>query len=141
MTFPDILLPVFALVALTFALAIWMGYERNRVLFSKELRIKDIALSKENWPDQAKKVSNAYHNQYELPVLFYILVVIAMIARKADLIFVVLSWVFVISRYVHAYIHTTSNRVPRRFFVYLIGLIILIVMWVYVAIRILFGIL
>ena len=141
MTVPMILLPVFVLVALTLFLALWMGYERNRVIFSKEVKIKDIALSKEGWPDQAKKVSNSYHNQYELPVLFYILVVIAMIARKADLIFVVLSWVFVISRYVHAYIHTTSNHVPRRFLVYLVGLVTLIVLWVYVAIRILFGIL
>ena len=139
MTFVDVLLPVFVLVALTFVLAIWMGYERNRALSSKELRIKDIALSKENWPEQAKKVSNAYHNQYELPVLFYVLVAFAMITRKFDLIFVVLSWVFVISRLIHAYIHTTSNRVPRRFFVYLVGLIVLIILWVYFAIRLLFG--
>jgi hypothetical protein len=141
MTFIDVLLPVFVLVTLTFVLAIWMGYERNRALYSKELRIKDIALTKENWPDQAKKVSNAYHNQYELPVLFYVLVAFAMITRKFDLIFVVLSWVFVISRIVHAYIHTTSNRVSRRFFVYLVGLITLIILWVYFAIRLLFGIL
>jgi hypothetical protein len=140
MTVPMILLPVFVLVLLTLALAIWMGYERNRVVYSKEVRIKDIALTKENWPEQAKKVSNAYHNQYELPVLFYILVAFAMITRKADLIFVTLSWVFVISRLLHAYIHTTSNRVPRRFFLYAIGLIVLTIMWVYFAIQILAGI-
>jgi hypothetical protein len=74
-------------------------------------------------------------------VLFYVLVAFAMITRKFDLIFVVLSWVFVISRIVHAYIHTTSNRVSRRFFVYLVGLITLIILWVYFAIRLLFGIL
>jgi hypothetical protein len=140
MTVPTILLPVFVLVLLTLALAIWMGYERNKVVYSKEVRIKDIALTKENWPEQAKKVSNAYHNQYELPVLFYILVAFAMITRKADLIFVTLSWVFVISRLLHAYIHTTSNRVPRRFFVYAIGLIVLTIMWVYFAIQILAGV-
>jgi hypothetical protein len=140
MTVPTILLPVFVLVLLTLALAIWMGYERNKVVYSKEVRIKDIALTKENWPEQAKKVSNAYHNQYELPVLFYILVAFAMITRKADLIFVTLSWVFVISRLLHAYIHTTSNRVPRRFFLYAIGLIVLTIMWAYFAIQILAGI-
>lgn len=140
MTVPMILLPVFVLVAQTLLLAIWMGYERNRVILSKERKIKDIALSKENWPDQAKKVSNSYHNQYELPVLFYVLVAFAMITRKADLIFVVLSWVFVISRLVHAYIHTTSNYVPRRFFVYAFGLLVLVIMWVYFAIQILAGI-
>lgn len=140
MTVPMILLPVFVLVALTLCLATWMGYERNRVVYSREVKIKDIALTKENWPEQAKKVSNAYHNQYELPVLFYVLVAFAMITRKADLIFVVLSWAFVISRLIHAYIHTTSNRVPRRFFAYLVGLVVLTIMWVYFAIQILTGI-
>jgi hypothetical protein len=140
MTVPMILLPVFVLVALTLVLALWMGYERNRVVYSKEVRIKDIALTKEGWPDRAKQLSNAYHNQYELPVLFYILVALALITKKADLIFVVLSWVFVLSRLVHAYIHTTTNRVPRRFFAYLVGLVVLTIMWAMFAIRILTGI-
>jgi len=140
MTVPMILLPVFVLVLLTLFLALWMGYERNKVLYSKEVRIKDIALTKESWPERPKQISNAYHNQYELPVLFYVLVAFALITRKADLIFVVLSWVFVISRLVHAFIHTTSNRVPRRFFAYLVGLVVLTIMWVYFAIQILGGI-
>lgn len=140
MTVPMILLPVFVLVLLTLFLALWMGYERNRAVMSKNVRIKDVALTKENWPDQAKKVSNAYHNQYELPVLFYILVGFALLTKKADLIFVVLSWVFVISRLLHAYIHTTSNRVPRRFFIYVVGLAVLTIMWVYFAVQILTGI-
>jgi hypothetical protein len=140
MTVPMILLPVFVLIALTLLLALWMGYERNRVVYSKEVRIKDIALTKEGWPDRAKQLSNAYHNQYELPVLFYILVALALITKKADLIFVVLSWVFVLSRIVHAYIHTTTNRVPRRFFAYLVGLVVLTIMWAMFAIRILTGV-
>lgn len=140
MTVPMILLPVFVLVLLTLVLALWMGYERNRALMSKNVRMKDVALTKENWPERAKQISNAYHNQYELPVLFYVLTAFALITRKADLIFVVLAWVFVISRLVHAYIHTTSNNVPRRFFAYVVGLLVLTIMWVYFAIQILSGI-
>jgi hypothetical protein len=140
MTVPMILLPVFVLVAQIFFLALWMGYERNRAIYAKEVRIKEIALTKEPWPERAKKISNSYHNQYELPVLFFLLVAFAMITRKADLIFVVLSWVFVISRIVHMSIHTTSNNVPRRFFVYAFGLLVLIVMWIYFAIQILTGV-
>ena len=141
MLFTESLLAVFVLVTITFVLAIWMGIERNKVIYSKEVRIKDIALTKETWPARAKQISNAYHNQYELPVLFYVLVAFALITRKADLIFVVLAWVFVISRVIHAYIHTTSNHVPRRFFMYLVGLFTLIAMWIYFAIRVIFGIL
>lgn len=140
MTVPMILLPVFVLVAQIFILALWMGYERNRAIYAKEVRIKEIALTKEPWPERAKKISNSYHNQYELPVLYFVLVAFALITRKADLIFVVLSWVFVISRIVHMLIHTTSNRVPRRFFAYAFGLLVLIVMWAYFALLILTGI-
>jgi hypothetical protein len=140
MTIPMILLPVFVLVALTLALAVWMGYVRNRLVYAREVKIKDIALTKESWPARAKQLSNAYENQYELPVLFYVLVALALITKKTDLIFVVLSWVFVLSRLVHAYIHTTSNYVPRRFFAYLLGLIVLVIMWVMFALQILAGV-
>ncbi|HMN51745.1 MAG: MAPEG family protein [Xanthobacteraceae bacterium] len=140
MTVPTILLPVFVQIALMFALAMWMGYERNRALYSKEVHIRDVALTKEGWPSRAKQISNAYHNQYELPVLFFILVAFALITRKADLVFVVLSWVFVAARFLHAFIHTTSNRVPRRFFAYLVSLVTLLIMWIYFAVLILTGI-
>lgn len=140
MTIPTVLLSVFVLVALTFALAVWMGVMRNRAVYSGDLKIKDMALTKENWPPRVKQVGNAYQNQYELPVLFYVLVALALITKKADLIFVVLSWLFVLSRLVHAYIHTTSNRVPRRFYAYFFGLVVLITMWAMFAVQILLGV-
>jgi len=61
--------------------------------------------------------------------------VVALIARQADLLFVLLSWVFVISRYVHAFIHTTSNRVPRRGMIYGVGALALIALWIELAVR------
>lgn len=139
MTVPMILLPVFVLVAQIFVLSLWMGYERNRTIAAKEVRIKDIALTNETWPARARQISNAYHNQFELPVLFFMLVAFALVTKKVDLIFVVLSWVFVILRVVHMLIHATTNRVPRRFFAYVAGLLTLIVMWVYFAFQILTG--
>ncbi len=140
MTVPTILLPVFVLIALNLVVAVLLFVERNRVLYSGKLKIRDIALTKEAWPDRAKQLGNAFQNQFEYPVLFYVLVAFALITRKADLIFVVLSWVFVVSRILHAYIHITSNRVPRRFFAFIFGVLVLTVMWIYFAIQILTGI-
>jgi hypothetical protein len=57
-----------------------------------------------------------------------------LLTRKADLVFVVLSWIFVLSRLVHAYIHVTSNRVSRRFFAYS-GTVTLLIMWRIFALR------
>ncbi len=137
MTVPTILLPVFVLIALNLVVAVLLFVERNRVLYSGKLKIRDIALTKEAWPDRAKQLGNSFQNQFEYPVLFYVLVAFALITRKADLIFVVLSWVFVVSRILHAYIHITSNRVPRRFFAFIFGVLVLTVMWIYFAIQIL----
>ena len=46
-------------------------------------------------PERSQQIANCFANQFELPVLFYVLVTLAIIANKDDLLFVVLSWVFV----------------------------------------------
>jgi hypothetical protein len=63
--------------------------------------------------------------------------VLAIVARKADLLFVIMSWIFVVLRILHAYIHATSNHVPRRFYAFLVASIVLLVMWIIFAIRVL----
>ena len=137
MSIQAVLLPVFVQVALTFALLYWNGYVRVGHTRRGEVKIRDIALRQANWPERATKIGNAFHNQLEIPILFYALVAFALLTRKADLVFVVLSWVFVLSRLVHAFIHTTSNRVSRRFFAYSVGTVTLLIMWVIFAVRIL----
>ncbi len=99
--------------------------------------MKDIALGERNWPTRILQIQNSYHNQFELPVLFYVLVVLALITRKADMLFVVMSWMFVASRLVHAAIHTTSNKVPMRFQAFVVGVLFLAAMWVILGIRVL----
>lgn len=137
MTIQAVLLPVFVQVALTFALLYWSGYVRVGHTRRGEVKLRDIALRQANWPEQATKIGNSLLNQFEIPVLFYALVAFALLTRKADLAFVVLSWIFVLSRLLHAFIHTTSNRVSRRFYAYSVGTVTLLVMWVIFALRIL----
>ena len=132
-----VLLPVFVLVGLTFALMFWMGAVRTRALKSGDARIKDVALNQPNWPEYATKVGNCFSNQFEMPLLFYVLVALALPLRHADLVFVLLSWVFVVTRFAHAGIFTTSNNVQRRFMAYLSGVLVLMAMWIYFALRIL----
>lgn len=136
MSISAVLLPVFVQVALTFLLLMWMGRSRIGSIRAGDVKVRDIALGERNWPTRIQQIANSYHNQFELPVLFYALVALALITRKADLVFVVLSWVFVVSRLVHAVIHTTSNRVQQRFTVFLVGVIVLMAMWIVFALRI-----
>jgi hypothetical protein len=132
-----VLLPVFVLVGLTFALLLAMAGARRQALVNKETKIRDIALGQPNWPVRATQIGNCYRNQFELPVLFYALIALALPLRHADFLIVVLSWVFVITRLVHAGIFVTSNDLNRRSLAWFAGVLVLLVMWVYFALRIL----
>ncbi len=139
MSIAAVLLPLFVQVALTFALWLWMAYQRTTLIRSRQVHPRDIALREPNWPLHAHKVANAAHNQLEIPLLFYVLTILVIITRHADLFFVVMAWLFVIARLFHAYIHVTSNRISIRGPAFGVSLLISIIMWIVFAIRILAG--
>jgi hypothetical protein len=97
-----VLLPVFVLIGLTFALLLGMAQARTRALSSREVSFKDIALGQRAWPQRATQLGNCFANQFELPVLFYTLIALALPLRHADLFIVLMSWVFVVVRFAHA---------------------------------------
>jgi hypothetical protein len=132
-----VLLPVFVQVALTFGLLLWMAYTRRSSLSRGEIKVRDMALGQSAWPAKPQQASNCFDSQFQIPLLFYVLVVLAWITKQADLIFVVMAWIFVVSRLVHAYIHTTSNHVPTRFNAFALGVAVLLMMWIIFAVRIL----
>jgi hypothetical protein len=139
MAIPFILLPLFVEVLLTFGLMFGMMYYRTSSLGRGETRFQDIALREPNWPVRATQFAYAFSNQFELPVLFYVLTILSIITRHADLVFVVLAWIFVIFRVLQAYVHVTNNNVRWRGGYYGIGALVLVVMWVIFIVRILLG--
>lgn len=126
----DLLCPLFFEVALTFILLFSMGYARYRAVSSGDVRVRDIALRQQNWTERPTKIANAFHNQLETPILFYLLVVLALITSKSTDMLVILAWVYVALRFVHAFIHVTYNKVLHRFIVFVASVIILAIMWV-----------
>jgi hypothetical protein len=139
MSIRAILLPLFVEVALTFGLVGWLAVLRVTALRRGTVDPARIALREPIWPVRTLQIGNAASNQFELPVLFYVLTILEILTRHADLLFVVLAWVFVLSRLAHAYEHTTSNVVQRRGPLYGLGLAILLIAWAIFAVRILLG--
>ena len=132
-----VLLPVFVLIGLTFFLLIWMAGARRNALVGGQTRIRDIALGQPNWPERSTQIANCFANQFEIPLLFYILIAIALPLRRTDLVIVLLSWVFVVTRFVHAGIFVTSNDLNRRSLAWFAGVLVVFAMWVYFALKIL----
>ncbi|CAH1674266.1 MAPEG family protein [Chelatococcus asaccharovorans] len=137
MTVPMVLLPVFVLVALAFALLLSLAPIRAAALRSGKVDVAAVALDDRQWHGRARQFGNAFKNQFEVPVLFYALVAFALITRQADFLFVVMSWIFVATRLVHAFIHVTSNNVRVRGPAFGFGVMVLVVMWIIFAVRIL----
>jgi hypothetical protein len=135
----QVLAPVFAQVALTFGLMLWMGRLRVSAIRSGAIRPGDIALGQPNWPQQATQVGNSYRSQFELPVLFYLVSLLSLFTARASATLVVLAWLFVATRLLHALIHVTTNNVPRRYFAFLAGALVLMLMWIVYFFDLYFG--
>ena len=127
---------MFFQVLLVLLLALLMG--RRRFVSVKDNAVRTEALIGDDnaWPKPPRLAANAFKNQFEFPVLFYLLTVLVLITKTADYLFVLLAWIFVVSRYIHAGIHVTSNRMPYRFYAFIVGVVILTVMWIVFIIRI-----
>ncbi|HKQ94115.1 MAG TPA: MAPEG family protein [Aestuariivirgaceae bacterium] len=134
-----LLLPVFAHVAMILASVFWLGFSRVAAVRRGDVKVKDIALDSENWPDELRKRANNYRNQFELPVLFYALVAFVLAMNLAGPVELILAWIFVLTRFVHSYIHTGTNYVRHRFYAFASSAFTLTLMWAWFAVRVLAG--
>ena len=140
MSLQAVLLPLFVEVILTFVLMLRMGALRRADYGSGAVQADDIALREPRWPQRTTQAANAYANQFELPVLFYVLTILAWDTRHAGIVFVVLAWIFVVFRVLQAYIHVTSNVVRYRGLFFSIAAVVLMIMWALYIIEVLTGV-
>lgn len=125
-----ILYPTFALVVLTFAVALRLGQLRFAAVKRGDVNPRYYELNRGGkLPDYLIKVSQNYDNLLELPILFYALVALLLASGQVELTQVILAWVFVALRYLHSYIHITSNNLKHRMRAFLLGGVVLMVMW------------
>jgi hypothetical protein len=129
MTPQEILLPLFAEVILTFLLLFWLAPLRARDFDAGVARPNNVSLREPNWSPRTLQVGYAFSNQFELPVLFYVLTILEYVTHNAGVVFVVLAWVFVLFRYLQAFVHVTSNAIRVRGAFFAVSAIALAVMW------------
>lgn len=125
-----ILWPVLAQVFLTLSLFVLLGMKKASTVKAGEVDRKQAAIDNRAWPEAVVKVSNNIANQFEVPVLFYLLCMLLYGINAVGVVTLVLAWVFVLSRCAHAYVHIGSNYVPMRLRLFLLGCFTLIAMLV-----------
>jgi hypothetical protein len=131
-----ILLPTFALVALVYIVWITMfvqrfGHMRKRPPTDADLATGEAAM---RYFSPVEMPANNFRNLFEMPVLYFGLVPLLLIADAANIVQVTLAWVFVALRAVHSYIHIGPKKVPLRAAIYGLSCLVLAVMWVGFAI-------
>jgi hypothetical protein len=139
MSITAILAPLFVQVLLTLALGFGLAGLRGPLLVRGKVKPEDVSLRQPNWPPRALQFGYAFQNQFEVPVLFYVLTILALATKHADVVFVTLSWIFVLSRLIHALVHVSSNNLRARGGFFGIGVLVLTIMWLIFMIRIMFG--
>jgi hypothetical protein len=122
--------PVLAQVFMTLAMFVFLGARKARAVKTGQVNRRQAALDSRVWPEDVVQVSNNIANQFEVPVLFYVLCLVLDSIHAAGTIAVVLAWLFVASRYAHAYVHVGSNYVPVRMRLFIFGCLVLLAMLV-----------
>lgn len=135
MFFKPMLLPMLAMVALTFVVWVYMYLTRMA-----EINRKRIHPQKLQQREQANALltdsagpANNLKNLFELPILFYVAVLLTLILLIQDPWLVALAWAYVLFRVVHSFIQCTYNNVMHRFTVYSASCIVLFLLWTQLA--------
>ena len=118
-----IFLPFFAMIVLTFLVWVYMYARRIPFIVSNKLtpeQLTPIAFLKLA-PPSVSNPSDNLRNLFELPVLFYAVVLYLYVTGTVDDSHVFAAWVFVVFRVLHSVVHCTINIVLLRFWLYVIS--------------------
>lgn len=122
MTQNEVFGPFFATIFLTLLVWVYMYIRRIGFITSQKIRPQDLAepeLLVHTWPPGVSNPSDNLKNLFEIPVLFYVLVLYLFITKQVDAIYVNAAWVFVVFRVLHSIVHCTFNLIMLRFYLYL----------------------
>lgn len=140
MTGYEMFWPMVAHAVLVFILYALLGWRRRTLV--KAGRIQPVQFRENhaaNEPAESLVVRNSIANQFELPLLFHACCIVLYVTQADNLPAVILAWIFVATRYAHAFVHVTSNNLRYRSPLFAAGFLVLAGMWVWLGIWLAFS--
>ena len=125
--------PMVAHAALVFFLYLLLSIKRAQAVKAGSIDAGDFRENRQE-PPESLLINNNIKNQFELPVLFHAACLALYVSTADNIGTVALSWVFVLSRYLHSYIHLTSNRLRYRRPAFMLGFFSLIALWLWLVV-------
>lgn len=114
--------PFFGTIFLTFLVWVYMYVRRIRFILSLKISAKDLTTPgklAQISPPEVSNPSDNLKNLFEIPVLFYALLLYLYVTKQVDVVYVNAGWIFVVFRLLHSIVHCTFNFVMLRFYLYL----------------------
>jgi len=124
--------PMIVQAFLTLAIYVVMFSRRKAAVRSGEARMTDFRVPSAE-PDRSATAVRAVANQYELPVLFYVVCLSLYVTNGAHWLAVILAWIFAVSRILHAVVHLGSNDLRLRMPTFVAGFIAVVLLWLILA--------
>jgi hypothetical protein len=129
--------PSLALILWIFIVLGIMFLRRKSAFDSNQVRIADVAVSNERYPEPARLAAANFSNQFETPLIFFALIMLAMEVGATNYTMAALAWAYVATRMVHTLVHVGSNDLRIRATVFAAGVAVLFCMWVGVVLAVL----
>jgi hypothetical protein len=124
MTQNTIFSPFLAMMFLTLLVWVYLYIRRISFITRRKIGSQDLSVPgtlAQISPPSVSNPSDNFKNLFEIPVLFYVLVLYLFITQQVDNMYVNAAWIFVAFRALHSAVHCTFNLIMLRFYLYLIA--------------------
>jgi hypothetical protein len=126
-----ILFPAVAMFMLTFSVLFYMGASRVSAVRRREVSLRYYRLYNEGeQTPRLQQIGRHAQNLFEVPPLFYIVVLFLYVTGSVTPAAVSLAWLYFALRCVHSFIHLGSNNVNHRFAAFVSSGFVLAALWV-----------
>lgn len=121
--------PMFAMVALTFLVALLMMVTRVKAIASGKIKFSYFKTYTGDATEMVIKTSRHFANLFELPVIYYATLLVIMVLDISSSAILVLAWLFVVARVLHAFIHIFVSNIYPRMVAYMVGWFAVLALW------------
>jgi hypothetical protein len=134
----DIFAPFVGTMLLT--LVVWLYMYARRIPFVLSRKLSPQQMTRPELerlsPPQVANPSDNLKNLFELPTIFYAVVLYLYATMQVDAYYVAAAWIFFAFRILHSVVHCSFNFVPLRFWLYVTSALALWFMVLRVAWRV-----
>jgi len=135
----SILWPMLAHIGWVSMLYVWLTVARQRAVRSGQIESSCFVLGRDE-PLEVARITRNLANQFELPLIFYALVVLLVALDQVTLFDVIAAWVFVAGRVAHTLVQTLTDNVALRGQVFTINFLAVVALAAHVALLAALGI-